>query len=76
MAQVQALAYSPDRKPAQETARRRLSPEQFQSELDYYRARTILQKMRCKGLISESEYRQIDRLNRGSFSPLLASLME
>jgi hypothetical protein len=53
----------------------RLSPEQMQCESDYWRATDILQKMLSKGLITDAEFHKIDKLNRQSFSPQLASIM-
>ena len=52
-----------------------MSREQFQNELNYGLSVKILLAMLDKGLITHDEYRRIDKLNRVSFSPELASIM-
>ena len=52
-----------------------MSKEQFQNELNYGLSVKILQTMLDKGLITLSEFRKIDKLNRVSFSPKLAPIM-
>jgi hypothetical protein len=74
MAQVQKVSYMPEKPPTPAT--HKLTSEQFQCEIDYYRATKILREMLAKGLITEVEFHKIDKLNRKSFSPLLASIME
>lgn len=55
--------------------RRTLSQEQLHGELNYWRSRSILQKMLDRGLITSEEFSKIDTLNRKSFSPELAQIM-
>ena len=52
-----------------------MSQEQFQNELNYRLSVKFIQKMLVKGLITEDEFKKIDRLNRISFSPKLAAIM-
>lgn len=52
-----------------------LSAEALQREFDYYRAEKLLRKMLEKGLVTEVEFNKIMRLNRETFSPLLAQIM-
>lgn len=62
-------------KPEINYAKKPVSQEQLQQELDYVRAQRILETMLDKGLISLSEFNQITTLNRQSFSPALAEIM-
>lgn len=55
--------------------RKPISHEQLQREFDYHRAEKILRRMLEKELISQEEFNKIMRLNRKSFSPILAQLM-
>jgi len=55
--------------------RKPISHEQLQREFDYHRGEKILRKMLEKELISQGEFNKIMRLNRKSFSPILAQLM-
>ncbi len=57
------------------STRRRITSDELQKEIDYWRSNKILQKMLKEGLISEVEFNKIDVLNRQSFSPMLAQLM-
>jgi len=52
-----------------------LSAEALQREFDYYRAEKLLRKMLEKCLVTEVEFNKIMRLNRETFSPLLAQIM-
>jgi hypothetical protein len=52
-----------------------MSQEQFQNELNYSLSVKFIQKMLDKGLITEDEFKKIDRLNRASFKPNLAQIM-
>lgn len=54
---------------------RKITSDQLQREIDYWRSKKILQKMLKAGLISEVEFNKIDTLNRQSFSPMLAHIM-
>ena len=48
--------------------------EQFQRDVDYYRAQTIAKTMLDAGLISLSQFDNLTELNRKSFSPFLADI--
>jgi len=52
-----------------------ISQEQLQREYDYMRAQMILETLLDVGLISESEFDKITKLNRQSFTPALAQIM-
>lgn len=52
-----------------------LKNEQLQTDVDYYLAQKILEKMREKSLISDEEFIRITKLNRKKFSPYLAEIM-
>jgi len=64
------LSYNP-----QETNYTKITQEELQREVDYWRAYKILQRMLKAGLISEEEFDKIDKLNRNTFSPMYAQLM-
>jgi hypothetical protein len=53
----------------------RISREQLQRELDFWRAQKILESMLDRGLLSLSEFNKITGLNRLSFSPAYAEIM-
>ncbi|GFR34781.1 SHOCT domain-containing protein [Thermobrachium celere] len=53
----------------------KITQEELQREVDYWRAYKILQRMLKAGLISEEEFNKIDKLNRKTFSPMYAQLM-
>ena len=55
--------------------RRTVSQGQLQREFDYIQAEKILKKMLEKDLITEAEFNKITKLNRQTFSPLLAEIM-
>ena len=59
----------------QETNNTKITQEEIQREVDYWRAYKILQKMLKAGLISEEEFDKIDKLNLKTFSPMYAQLM-
>lgn len=50
------------------------TPEQFQQDVDYYRAQSIAKSMLEAGLISLSQFDNLTELNRKSFSPFLADI--
>lgn len=52
-----------------------ISQDQLQREFDYMRAQKILENMLNNGLISEGEFNKITKLNRQSFTPILAQIM-
>lgn len=54
---------------------KKVSQEQLQREFDYFMAEKLLKKMLNQGLITEVEFKKIDRLNRQTFSPILAEIM-
>jgi len=64
------LPYNP-----QETNYTKITQEEIQREVDYWRAYKILQRMLKAGLISEEEFDKIDKLNLKTFSPMYAQLM-
>jgi uncharacterized protein HemY len=64
------LPYNP-----QKTNYTKITQEELQREVDYWRAYKILQRMLKAGLISEEEFKKIDKLNRKTFSPMYAQLM-
>lgn len=49
--------------------------EQFQRDIDYYRAQSIAKTMLGAGLISLSQFNKLTALNRKSFAPFLAEIM-
>lgn len=49
--------------------------EQFQRDVDYYRAQNIAKSMLDAGLISLSQFNKLTTLNRKSFSPFLHEIM-
>ena len=49
------------------------TPEQFQKDIDYYRAQIITKAMLDAELISLEEYHKLSELNAKSFSPFLAA---
>lgn len=51
------------------------TPEQFQQDVDYYRAQCITKSLLDSGLISLSQFNKLTALNRKSFSPFLAEIM-
>lgn len=57
------------------TTDRFFTDEQFQRDVDYYRAQTIAKTMLDTGLISLSQFNKLTVLNRKSFSPFLAEIM-
>lgn len=67
---VNHLPYNP-----QETNNTKITQEEIQREVDYWRAYKILQRMLKAGLISEEEFDKIDKLNLKTFSPMYAQLM-
>ena len=50
------------------------TPEQFQQDVNYYRAQSIAKSMLEAGLISLSQFDNLTELNRKSFSPFLADI--
>ena len=50
------------------------SEEQFQQDVDYYRAQRIAKSMLESGLISLSQFDKLSEINRKTFSPFLADI--
>ena len=50
------------------------TPEQFQQDVDYYRAQQISKAMLDAGLISLSQFDKLSNMNRETFSPFLADI--
>ena len=50
------------------------SEEQFQQDVDYYRAQRIAKDMLEAGLISLSQFDKLSEINRKTFSPFLADI--
>lgn len=48
-----------------------ISSEQLLNDLHYQQAKQIIQTLLNKGLISPTEFKDIDSLNKQSFPPLL-----
>ncbi|MFQ7288359.1 MAG: SHOCT domain-containing protein [Lacrimispora saccharolytica] len=48
------------------------TPEQFQQDVDYYRAQCITKSLLDSGLISLSQFNKLTALNRKSFSLLFS----
>lgn len=49
--------------------------EQFQKDIDYYRAQKMANALLNSGLISLAQFNKLTELNRKSFSPFLAEIM-
>ena len=49
--------------------------EQFQKDIDYYRAQKIADALLNSGLISLAQFNKLTELNRKSFSHFLAEIM-
>lgn len=56
-------------------SKRKITTEELQREVDYFRAEKILKSMFEKGIISIDEFNKITELNRKTFSPFLAEIM-
>lgn len=51
-------------------------PEQFQREVNYHKAQRISEKMRDLGLLTEEQFQKLTQLNRETFKPFLAGVMD
>lgn len=49
----------------------RMDMDQTKKEINYKVSLKLLENLKYKGIISDMEYAEIDKLNRQSFSPLL-----
>ena len=56
------------------TTDRFFTPEQFQRDIDYYRAQIIAKALLGAELISMEEYHKLSDLNAQSFSPFLVDI--
>lgn len=45
--------------------------DQIKNEVEYKISINMLETLKCKGIINDMEYAQIDKLNRQSFPPVL-----
>ena len=52
------------------------SPEQLQREVNYHKAQRISEKMLDLGLLTEEQFQKLTQLNRETFKPFLAGVME
>ena len=50
------------------------TPEQFQQDVDYFRAQQISKTLLDDGLISLSQFDKLSEMNRKTFSPFLADI--
>ena len=46
------------------------------SDVDYYRAQQLAKSLLDTGLISEKEFNKLSAINRETFSPLFAEIMQ
>lgn len=53
------------------TTNKSISSEQLLNDLNYQQSKQIIQVLLNKGLISTTEFKEIDDLNKQSFPPLL-----
>ncbi|MEL5899267.1 SHOCT domain-containing protein [Clostridium sporogenes] len=51
-----------------------MTVEQSQNEVHYKMSIKVLEILKRKGIVSDVEYAQIDKLNRDSFSPALSKV--
>lgn len=72
---MQITKITEEQNPLAVSDRKSISHEQLQREFDYHLAEKILRKMLEKELISQEEFNKIMRLNRKTFSPILAQIM-
>ena len=49
--------------------------EQFQQDVDYFRAQQVAKSMLDSGLISLLQFNRLTELNRKTFSPFLSEIM-
>ena len=49
----------------------RMDMDQTKKEINYKVSLKLLENLKYKGIISDMEYAEIDKLNRQSFSPVL-----
>lgn len=63
---VQAVTHQP-----LQSIKNNISSEQLLNDLHYQQSKQIIQVLLNKGLISTTEFKKIDDLNKQSFPPLL-----
>ena len=63
---VQAVTHQP-----LQSIKNNISSEQLLNDLHYQQSKQIIQNLLNKGLISLTEFKNIDALNKQSFPPLL-----
>ncbi len=63
---VQPVTHQPRR-----TTKKNISSEQLLNDLHYQQSKQIIQSLLNKGLISTTEFEDIDTLNKQTFPPLL-----
>lgn len=59
---------------AEEAKEHEMTMEQSQNEVNYKMSIKLLDILKRKGIVSDVEYAQIDKLNRQSFFPYLAKV--
>lgn len=53
----------------------KITTQEIIDDLHYHQAQAIAEDFLARGLISQSQFEEIEKLNRQSFPPLLAELM-
>ena len=53
----------------------KITTQEIIDDLHYHQAQAIAEGFLARGLINQSQFEEIEKLNRQSFPPLLAELM-
>lgn len=53
----------------------KITTQEIIDDLHYHQAQAIAKDFLARGLINQSQFEEIEKLNRQSFPPLLAELM-
>lgn len=53
----------------------KITTQEIIDDLHYHQAKAIAEDFLARGLINQSQFEEIEKLNRQSFPPLLAELM-
>lgn len=53
----------------------KITTQEIIDDLHYHQAQAIAEDFLARGLINQSQFEEIEKLNRQSFPPLLAELM-
>lgn len=53
----------------------KITTQEIIDDLHYHQAQVIAEDFLARGLINQSQFEEIEKLNRQSFPPLLAELM-